>query len=191
MAFIQRKKEKKQMHAFHKILLDIPNGGALCIEDLTQSTLDEGVPVGFSNADGLYHVIKSAAIAATAGTDATTYVVEKGHNFKVGDVVMLKTSSKAYAITAISTNGANANTDNIEVGTSLGAAAIGDVLLHASKAGASGSDFKYKPVGLTYYSTDVYPNVTIGIATAGQIWQSKCPLLGASVRAALPMIQVI
>lgn len=187
---IRKIKDVKQHHAITKILLDIPNGGTLAIADLTQHTLAEGIPVGFSNADGLYHVIKTATIATKSASDATTYVVEKGHNFKVGDIVMLKASSKAYEITAIATNATSAKNDDITLGTSLGVANVGDVLILADKSGASNSDYKYKPVGLTSYAINVVPNATIGIMVSGQIYQSKCQPLGAVV-SALPLIHVL
>lgn len=189
MAFIRRTSDIKQHHAITKILLDVPNGGTIAISELTQNTLAEGLPVSLG-ADGLYHVVKTATISTSADSDATTYVVEKGHNLKVGDVVMFKTGGKAYAITAIATNSTNSTNDDITIGTTLGAAKAGDVLIEASKAGASGSDFKYKPTGLLAYSIDVKPNATIGIMVAGQIYQSKCQNLGA-VAGALPLIHVL
>lgn len=188
MVFIRKSVEKKRRHAFTKVVTDIPNGGSLCIEDLTQPTLDEGTPVGFSSVDGLYHVIKTAKIMATASASAKTYSVAKGHNFKVGDIVALKSGGAAYAITKITTNTTNSDYDDIAVGTTLGAAVAGDVLFASSKTGESAAELMYNVVGLTSYDTDVYPNVTIGIVTIGQIYESKCPAIGPEIKAALPTI---
>lgn len=175
--FISKQNETPQHHAWANMVADVPNGGTLSVSELTQKTLAEGTPVG-KGEDGLWHVIKTASVSATASSDATTYVVAKGHNLKVGDVVMLKTNSKAYAITAIATNADNTANDDITLGTTLGAAKAGDVLVLASKAGASGSAPFIKPVGLTAYSIDVVPNATIGIGLIGTIHADKIQPLG-------------
>ena len=80
----------------------------------------------------------------------------QGHNFKVGDVLMLAPGGAAYAITAIATNSGDGSKDDLTVGTTLGVAAkAGDSLYLAAKAGASGAAFKYTPVALVGESYDV------------------------------------
>lgn len=180
----------KRSRAFTHNLADIPGGVCVAVEELTQTTIPEGTAVG-KDENGLYHIIKVAEIATAAASDATTYTVKKGHNYKVGDFVMLKTNGKSYAITAIATNATDANADDITVGTSLGvAAAEGDVLIQAAKSGASGSDFKYKPVGLIGTGYDVAPNTFVNVITIGQVEGAKISPLGA-IAATLPLINVI
>lgn len=187
---IQKTNGVKRSRAFTHNLADIPGGVGIDTSELTQITIAEGTPVG-KDANGLFHVIKTAELTANAANDATTYTVKKGHNFKVGDFIMLKTNGKSYAITSIATNQSNADADDITVGTTLGVAAeAGEIILQAAKAGASGSDFKYAPVGLINTGYDVEPNLFVAVTTIGQVEGAKIPKLGA-IATALPLINII
>ncbi len=131
---IEKKQGVKRSRAFTHALADIPGGVCIATDELTQTTIPEGTAVG-KDENGLYHIVKAAEITTAALADATIYIVKKGHNFKVGDFVMLKTSGKSYAITAIATNAVNEDADDITVATSLGiVAAEGDTLMQAVKA---------------------------------------------------------
>lgn len=190
---IQRKKDKRVVKAFTHKLADIPGGVTVSAADLTQAVLYEGTPIG-KDANGLYHVVKVAVVAAQAEASATTYTVKKGHNFKVGDVLMLASSKAAYAITAIATNSGDATKDDLTVGTTLGVAAkAGDSLYLAAKAGASGAAFKYAPVALVgeSYDVDALSNHIVNAVTIGQIRESNIPPIGAEVKAKLTGIQFI
>lgn len=161
MLRIDRKKDNRVIRAFTHKLADIPNGITVSAADLTQKVLHEGTPVG-KDENGLYHVVKVAVLSADATNTATAYTVKKGHNFKVGDVVMLATGSKAYTITGIATNASDATSDDLTVDTTLGTAAkAGDAIYNAAKAGASGSAFKYEPIALVGESYDVKHLATI------------------------------
>lgn len=103
MLKIDRKKDNRVIRAFTHKVADIPNGITVSADDLTQKVLHEGTPVG-KDENGLYHVVKVAVLTDDATNSATTYTVKKGHNFKVGDVLMLAPGGAAYAITAIATN---------------------------------------------------------------------------------------
>lgn len=190
MLKIDRKKDNRVIRAFTHKLADIPNGITVSAADLTQKVLHEGTPVG-KDENGLYHVVKVAVLSAAATNTATAYTVKKGHNFKVGDVVMLATGSKAYTITEIATN---ATSDAITVDTTLGMAAkAGDSLYLAAKAGDSGSAFKYAPVALVgeSYDVDELSNHIVNAWTIGQIRESNIPPIGAEVKAKLTGIQFI
>ena len=193
MLKIDRKKDNRVIRAFTHKLADIPNGITVSAADLTQKVLHEGTPVG-KDENGLYHVVKVAVLSADATNTATAYTVKKGHNFKVGDVVMLATGSKAYTITEIATNADNATSDDLTVDTTLGTAAkAGDSLYLAAKAGASGSAFKYAPVALVgeSYDVDELSNHIVNAWTIGQIRESNIPPIGAEVKAKLTGIQFI
>lgn len=193
MLKIDRKKDNRVIRAFTHKLADIPNGITVSAADLTQKVLHEGTPVG-KDENGLYHVVKVAVLSAAATNTATAYTVKKGHNFKVGDVVMLATGSKAYTITEIATNADNATSDDLTVDTTLGTAAkAGDSLYLAAKAGASGSAFKYAPVALVgeSYDVDELSNHIVNAWTIGQIRESNIPPIGAEVKAKLTGIQFI
>ena len=193
MLKIDRKKDDRVIRAFTHKLADIPNGITVSAADLTQKVLHEGTPVG-KDENGLYHVVKVAVLSADATNTATAYTVKKGHNFKVGDVVMLATGSKAYTITEIATNADDATSDDLTVDTTLGTAAkAGDSLYLAAKAGASGSAFKYAPVALVgeSYDVDELSNHIVNAWTIGQIRESNIPPIGAEVKAKLTGIQFI
>lgn len=193
MLKIDRKKDNRVIRAFTHKLADIPNGITVSAADLTQKVLHEGTPVG-KDENGLYHVVKVAVLSANATDTATAYTVKKGHNFKVGDVVMLATGSKAYTITEIATNADDATSDDLTVDTTLGTAAkAGDSLYLAAKAGASGSAFKYAPVALVgeSYDVDELSNHIVNAWTIGQIRESNIPPIGAEVKAKLTGIQFI
>ena len=193
MLKIDRKKDNRVIRAFTHKLADIPNGITVSAADLTQKVLHEGTPVG-KDENGLYPVVKVAVLSADATNTATAYTVKKGHNFKVGDVVMLATGSKAYTITEIATNADDATSDDLTVDTTLGTAAkAGDSLYLAAKAGASGSAFKYAPVALVgeSYDVDKLSNHIVNAWTIGQIRESNIPPIGAEVKAKLTGIQFI
>lgn len=188
MLKIDRKKDNRVIRAFTHKLADIPNGITVSAADLTQKVLHEGTPVG-KDENGLYHVVKVAVLSADATNTATAYTVKKGHNFKVGDVVMLATGSKAYTITEIATNADDATSDDLTVDTTLETAAkAGDSLYLAAKAGASGSAFKYEPIALVGESYDVeaLSNHIVNAWTIGQIRESNIPPVGSAVKAKLP-----
>lgn len=156
MFVIRKKTDNRVMRVFTHKIADIAGGVNVATADLTQPVLHEGTPIG-KDSNGLYHVVKTALLKANAANDATTYTVAKGHNFKVGDIIMAKTAGKAYAITTIATNSGNNAYDDITVGTTLGVAvSAGDVLMQAASAGASGSAFKYAPMALVGESYDVH-----------------------------------
>jgi hypothetical protein len=193
MLKIDRKKDNRVIRAFTHKLADIPNGITVSADDLTQKVLHEGTPVG-KDENGLYHVVKVAVLTDDATNSATTYTVKKGHNFKVGDVVMLATGSKAYTITEIATNADDATSDDLTVDTTLGTAAkAGDSLYLAAEAGASGAAFKYAPVALVgeSYDVDALSNHIVNAWTIGQIRESNIPPIGAEVKAKLTGIQFI
>ena len=188
MLRIDRKKDNRVIRAFTHKLADIPNGITVSAADLTQKALHEGTPVG-KDENGLYHVVKVAVLSADATNTATAYTVKKGHNFKVGDVVMLATGAKAYTITGIATNASDATSDDLSVDTTLGTAAkAGDAIYNAAKAGASGSTFKYEPIALVGESYDVeaLSNHIVNAWTIGQIRESNIPPVGSAVKAKLP-----
>lgn len=188
MLRIDRKKDNRVIRAFTHKLADIPNGITVSAADLTQKVLHEGTPVG-KDENGLYHVVKVAVLSADATNTATAYTVKKGHNFKVGDVVMLATGSKAYTITGIATNASDATSDDLTVDTTLGTAAkAGNAIYNAAKAGASGSAFKYEPIALVGESYDVeaLSNHIVNAWTIGQIRESNIPPVGSAVKAKLP-----
>ena len=193
---ISQKKNNRVIRCFTHKLADIAGGVNIATSDLTQETLPEAVAVGIDSSTGIAHVVKTAELTANASSTATTYTVKKGHNFKVGDYVMLATGAKAYAITTITTNSSNSAYDDIAVGTTLGkAATAGDCLMQAAAESASTSSaFKYAPKGLTGEGYDVkqgqniFANVWLIAVVKEAALEAKLP---AAIKNALTGIQFV
>jgi len=187
---IKKTTETRQTIAFATKLEDIQGGGTVAIADLTQALVNEGTPLGV-DANGLYHVVKTAKMQAEAAADATDYPVLKGHNFKVGDFATTKAGEAAYAITAIDTS--NEAKDTITVGTTLGAAAKDSVLIQAAAESVSDSAAKYKTIGLVGTSFDVISgdNHSTDIVVRGSVKESLCPPISDAMKAEIPLIRFI
>lgn len=190
---IKKQKDKRVIRAFTHKLADIPDGITVSSKDFTQKKLAEGTPVGLGE-NGLYHIVKVAVLTTAATATATTYNVQKGHNFKVGDFIMLKEGGKAYAITAIDAT-TNSTNDVITVGTTLGVAGtIGDAIYQAAAESAgTSSKFLYEPKALVGESYDVEDlnNLIVNAWTIGQIREANIPGIGSAVKAKLPGISFI
>jgi hypothetical protein len=191
---IQLKKNDRVVRCFTHKLADIAGGVNIATSDLTQDTLPEAVAIG-KDTNGLFHVVKTAELAANATSSATTYTVKKGHNFKVGDFVMLATGAKSYAITAITTNIGNSAYDDITVGTTLGkAATAGESIMQANAESSSASAFKYAPVALTGEGYDVKQgqNIFANAWLIGVVKEAALQLpLPAAIKNALTGIQFV
>lgn len=187
---VKKTTETRQAIAFATKLEDIQGGGTVAVAELTQPVVYEGTPVGV-DANGLYHVVKTAKMQDDAAADATQYPVLKGHNFKVGDFLTTKGGEAAYAITGIDTS--NESKDVITVGTTIGAASEGDVLIQAAAESADASAEKYKTVGLVGTSFDVIAgdNHTTDIVVRGSVKEALCPPISAEIKAEIPLIRFI
>lgn len=190
---IDRKQDKRVVHACTHMLADIPNGVTVCSSELVAGgILQEGTALGGKGNTGLYHVVKTARLteAATAATNA--YKVAKGHHFKVGDFIMLKVGAKAYKITSIDTS--ETLYDTINVGTTLGEPApAGAALVLAAAESADASAFKYVPKAMTgdSYDVEALNNHFVTAVTIGQFKESVIPAVSDDIKAALPGISLI
>lgn len=186
---INKGKEAQQRKAFTHVLADVPGGGVLVTSELTEPIVSEGSPLG-RTADGKWHIIKTAKIAAKATASATTYTVNKGHNITTSDYLTFAKSGKAYKVSSVATNASDPNLDDITVSTSLGAAEIGDILIQAKASTADSSAYAFEPFGLLGKSYNVTPNLFVQIVTAGQIYGDRITGLGR-LADDLPLIKVI
>ncbi|MDA3918743.1 MAG: hypothetical protein PF690_17475 [Deltaproteobacteria bacterium] len=178
------------------VLEDITGGGVIEPDDFKSDTteLDEGALVG-KDANGIYHLVKTAELYEDEANTETAYKALKGHEFVVGDVIMASviTGSAAIAITAIDTT--NANYDAITVGTTLGLAmSDGDILAQATATAASGAGaLKYTPAGISLNSVDLSKaNQGCGIMVRGTVNQSLLAYpVDTTLKAHLPLIRFI
>ena len=189
---IDRKQDKRVVHACTHMLADIPNGVTVCSSELVAGgILQEGTALG--GKDGLYHVVKTARLTEDATATTKAYKVAKGHHFKVGDFIMLKVGAKAYKITSINTS--ETLYDTINVGTTLGEAATAGaaLVLAAAESANTTSAFKYVPKAMTgdSYDVEALNNHFVTAVTIGQFKESVIPAVSDDIKAALPGISLI
>lgn len=197
MFTITRKSDSRVLRAFVHKLADIPNGVTVATTELVNGgILPEGAIVGKDSSTGVYHLIKTAVLAADAANDATTYTVKKGHHFKVGDFISAGIGKKAYAITAIATNSGDATCDDLTVGTTLGVAiSAGEAIVQAA-AQATGNTSALKYAAPYAVVGDSY-NVVAGTNIFAQAWLigvikgALAPAAPADVIAKVPGVQFI
>ena len=146
---VTRRKDTKVSRVLMHRVADIRGGVSINVSELNVDYLPEGTVIGKADSNGISHVVKFAKVQANAANDATSIQIYKGHNFKVGDIVMAVENGKAYAITAIDTS--NSGYDAITVGTTLGVALTKDTsyIYQAAASGASGAALKYAPLAIT------------------------------------------
>lgn len=187
---ITHRGENRQVRAIIQNIADIPGGVTVAIADLIPGVpLRDGTAIG-KGSDGLYHVIKTAAIAEAAGSTAKTYKVEKGHHFKVGDVLAAGVGAAGYAITAIDQS--NTAYDSITVGTTLGELAKGATVVQGAAAGASAA-LKYTPSAVVGEPKDVVAgdNLWVPAIVIGTVKGDVIPPYSAATIGALKGIVVI
>lgn len=175
-----RKKEREFQYSpgIEKIIEDIQGGGTIARAEL-KGTIDELPPLVVVGKDtnGLYHVVKTAAVTAIAASDAVAIQVAKNHAFKVGEAVTVggAMTGASELITAIDKS--NAGYDIITVAATIGAAAIGNVLVLAeAKAAAKAAKFKYTPEVITMNKVDVtVANQQSGLLVRGTVNEAVMP----------------
>jgi hypothetical protein len=197
MLQIKKAKDTRTSRAFTHKLADIPGGVTVSTADFAGKVLQEGTAVGKDPVTGLFHIVKVAVLSANAANDAVAYTVKKGHQFKVGDFITSGENTKAYAITAIATNGSDATSDDLTVGTTLGVAltAANGVFIYQATAQAATnvSALKYEPVAIVGESYDVPTggSLQVNAWTIAQVREILIPALGPVIKGKLKGISFI
>lgn len=197
MLKITRKSDSRILRAFVHKVADIPNGVTVATTGLVPGVaLQEGAVVGRNSTTGVFHLVKTAVLAANAAADATTYTVKKGHHFKVGDFIMLAVGAKAYAITAISTNSGDSTLDDITVGTTLGAAASAGACIMQATA-QSASNTSALPLSAPYavlgdsYDVVADTNIFAEAWLIGVVKAAMAPAISDAIKAKVPGVLFI
>ena len=143
---VKRKRDVDTPRVFMHKLADIRGGVSVAASELGGDFLREGA-ILFAPVNGITHVVKTAQVVAEVAASGKAIKVKKLHNFKVGDIITSALGKAAHAITAINDSGKDS--DELTIGTAIGALAIGDVIVEA-KAEATGetsskSELKYEP----------------------------------------------
>lgn len=156
---VKKRKDTNNPRVFMHKVADIRGGVSVYSSDLGSDFLAEGTVISEPTA-GICHVIKTAELTAAVGSSDKTLTVKKGHQFKVGDFVLLTEGDKASKITAIDSTAKE--TDKITIDTALGAIAIGGQIAEADAAStANTSALKYKPFAVVGTGKPILPNDNI------------------------------
>lgn len=143
---VKRKRDVDTPRVFVHKTADIRGGVSVAASELGGDFLREGAILS-APVNGITHVVKTAQVVAKVAESGKAIKVKKLHNFKVGDIITSALGKAAHAITAINDSGKDS--DELTIGTAIGALAIGDVIVEA-KAEATGeasskSELKYEP----------------------------------------------
>ena len=143
---VKRKRDVDTPRVFVHKTADIRGGVSVAASELGGDFLREGAILS-APVNGITHVVKTAQVVAKVAESGKASKVKKLHNFKVGDIITSALGKAAHAITAINDSGKDS--DELTIGTAIGALAIGDVIVEA-KAEATGetsskSELKYEP----------------------------------------------
>lgn len=192
-----RKKETEFQYApvIVKVIEDVAGGGTIARAEL-KGVIDElppGVVVGVDS-NGLYHAVKTAKVTEIAAADAVAYKVDKNHVFKVGEAVTNGGDLKAAADVISAIDKSNADYDTITLAGTIGAAAVGDVLVLASaKAAAEAAAFKYVPVAVSMNKVDTtVANQQSGLLVRGTVNEAVMPYpVDSAIKALMPLIRFV
>lgn len=153
---VKRRKDTRVPSVIMHKVADIRGGVSVSTAELGGDYLPQGAvltaPIG-----GICHVVKFATVAAAAAATDTAIKVNKGHNLKIGDIVMADEGGKAYAITAINDSGST--TDELTLKTALGVElAAGAFLIEAAAKADADSALKYTPFAINGTGQPVVQN---------------------------------
>lgn len=180
MTVTRRKDTQTPRVLMHKVA-DIRGGVSVNVSELGGDYLKEGSVLS-APVNGICHVIKIADVTADVGSTAKTVKVAKGHNFKVGDAVLVALTSVATLITAIDTS--NSAYDTITLKATLGAISAGGQLVEAAEESADASALKYTPLAISGTGKPVIANTNLNV-DAWLIAVTKGNKLPAFVESAL------
>lgn len=160
MTVNRRKDTKTPKVLMHKVA-DIRGGVSVNVSELGGDYLREGAILS-APVNGICHVVKIAVVVADVAATDKTIKVEKFHNFKEGDFVMLDVNSAAVKISSI--DDSNKAYDTLTVATVLGAISKGAQVVEAaaaSTADAKSSALKYVPLAVVGTGKRIEPKTNL------------------------------
>ena len=154
MTVKRRRDDNTPRVVVHKIA-DIRGGVSVDTKELGGDYLLEGTPLSAPE-NGVCHAIKIARVVGDVQASETAVKIAKGHNFRVGDVVMVDEASIATKITKIETTAKEY--DTITIKGALGELKQGSFLVEAKEESTNESALKYKPVAISGQGVVIEPN---------------------------------
>ena len=147
---VNRRKDTRTPRVFMHKIADIRGGVSVNTAELGGDYLKEGSVLS-APIDGICHVVKVAEVAAEVQAAEKTVKVKKGHNFKVGDFVLIEEKAVATKITKID-DATSKEFDTLTISEALGAIAVGRAIAEAKEASTASekkSELKYRPLSVT------------------------------------------
>ena len=137
----------------HKVA-DIRGGVSVDTKDLGGDILLEGTPLS-APVNGVCHAVKIARVVGDVGATETSVKIAKGHNFRVGDVVMVDEAKVATKISKIDAEAKDY--DTITIKAAVGELKAGAILVEAKEESENASELKYKPVAIAGQNVVIEP----------------------------------
>jgi hypothetical protein len=171
--------------------IEVAQGGfVLSATGLVADTvIPAGTPLVFDEAARTASFVGGGTLQTAATGSPTTYRLNKGHTFKVGDYLATGAiGGPAYAITIIDTS--NAAYDVATVGTTIGNAALGANVYASSATGATAS--AYPAInGLLYDDTLANPGESVTAVIRGRVYARRIPYSYSAALAAITALKGI
>lgn len=146
---VNRRKDTRTPRVFMHKVADIRGGVSVNTAELGGDYLKEGSVLS-APIDGICHVVKVAEVVAEVQASEKAIKVKKGHNFKVGDFVLIDENAVAVKITKID-DATSKESDTLTISEALGAIAIGGAIAEAKEASNESdnkSALKYVPLAV-------------------------------------------
>lgn len=146
---VNRRKDTRTPRVFMHKVADIRGGVSVNTAELGGDYLKEGSVLS-APIDGICHVVKVAEVVAEVQASEKAIKVKKGHNFKVGDFVLIDEKAVAVKITKID-DATSKESDTLTISEALGAIAIGGAIAEAKEASSASdnkSALKYVPLAV-------------------------------------------
>ena len=155
MTVKKTKDSRTKEYIMHRIA-DVRGGVSVSTSELGGDYLAESTPLYFSG--GKWHALKIARVVEK--TTSTSVKVQKTHNLKVGDVLLMTVGEKASSVSKIDTSAKGY--DIITLSAALGTINAGAVLVEAAEAQTtSGAALKHAVDALVGTGKPIEPNSNV------------------------------
>ena len=176
------------------ILEDIPGGCVVEKDDfkIDSTEMKEGALLG-TDANGIYHLTKTAEVWTNAASGDTSVKIYKEHEFKVGEILINTSRTGTSRVISAIDSTSSISYDELTLEAALNVAvAVGDILIQAAASG-SAAGFLYSPVAIATNPVDLLKdNTGCGLLVRGRVRESLMPyLVDSTIKAMLPLIRFV
>ena len=193
--YVSSSNDTERTLAVELVLEDIPGGGVVEKDDFktTSTEMKEGALLGI-DANGIYHLTKTAKVFENTASGGTTIKVYQDHEFVAADVLTntAKTMT-SRAISSIVASGTDYDTITL-AGTNTLALVAGDILIQGNTAGLTSTvSYQYSPVAIATNPVDLTAdNTGCGLLVRGRVNESLLPYyVDSTIKALLPLVRFV